>query len=163
MTNLNAAMPNSGEREFLLGQELRAKILTTGPETGGRHDLTEATQPAGQRTPLHLHTRYEERFYVVSGSFTVWAGPEKVILNPGDYYVIPMNVPHALAAGPDGGRALTISSPAGFAELLARAATPASLASPDQEIDLDLFMAIATELGDVVLVPPGATPSDLPG
>jgi mannose-6-phosphate isomerase-like protein (cupin superfamily) len=25
-------------------------------------------------TPLHLHTRYEERMYVISGSLTVWVG-----------------------------------------------------------------------------------------
>jgi Cupin domain len=109
-----------------------------------------------------MHTRYEERFWVVSGSFTVWAGPEKVTLSSGDYYAIPLSTPHAIAAGPQGGRALTFSSPAGFAELLARAGTPARLAVPETELDTGLFMAVAAELGDVVLGPPGMTPADLP-
>jgi hypothetical protein len=98
----------------------RRAILTTAAETDGRHDLIEAVQPPGERTPLHLHTRYDERFWVVSGS------------------------------------------PAGFAELIERAGTPARLATPDTAFDAELFAAVTTELGDVIVGPPGMTPADLP-
>lgn len=154
------ARPAQGkqEREVVLGQGLRATILTTGPETDGRHDLTDAATPPGYQTPLHLHTRYEERWWVISGSLMVWAGPDKVTLTSGDYYAVSMNTPHTVKSGPDGARALLISSPAGFAELLARTGTPAHLATPQTELDSDLFMAVTTELGDVVLGPPGTTP-----
>jgi hypothetical protein len=64
-------------------------------------------------------------------------------------------------AGPEGARALQISSPAAFAELIARAGTPAHLATAETELDPALFMAVTTELGDVVLGPPGTTPADL--
>ena len=143
------------------GQLLHATILTTAAETDGRHDLTLATTPPGETTPLHQHTRYDERLWVISGSLTVWAGPDKVTLGSGDYYAIPMNTPHMIQTGPEGARALNISSPAGFAELLARTGTPARLATPHTELDTDLFMAVITELGDVVLGPPGTTPADL--
>lgn len=63
-------MTDIGERSYVLGQGLRATILTTGEETDGRHDLSNTWQPAGEMTPLHLHTRYEERFWVVSGGLT---------------------------------------------------------------------------------------------
>jgi mannose-6-phosphate isomerase-like protein (cupin superfamily) len=79
------------EREFVWGQLLRATILTTAAETDGRHDLIEASTPPGEQTPLHLHTRYDERLWVISGSLRVWAGPDKVTLRSGDYYAIPMN------------------------------------------------------------------------
>jgi mannose-6-phosphate isomerase-like protein (cupin superfamily) len=82
-----------------LGQELRATILASADETEGRHDLVVCAQPYGQATPLHLHTRYEERLWVASGSMTVWAGAETVTLGSGDYYAIPMHVPHAIQAG----------------------------------------------------------------
>jgi uncharacterized RmlC-like cupin family protein len=98
---------------------------------------------------------------VVSGSLTVWAGPDTLTLRPGDYYHVPMHVPHTFRAGSEGARALNISSPAGFAETITRAGTPAHLATPDTEFDLDLLMAVAAELGDVVLGPPGTTPADL--
>lgn len=65
-----------------------------------------------------------------------------------------------IQAGPEGAGALVISSPAGF-ELIERSATPAHLAAPDTELDMDLFMKVTTELGDVVLGPPGTTPADI--
>jgi mannose-6-phosphate isomerase-like protein (cupin superfamily) len=147
--------------DYVLGDQLRATILTTGEDTDGRHDLTLGFMPPGAATPLHVHTRYDERFWVVSGTMTVWAGADTEDLGAGDYYAIPRTVPHALRAGPEGARALMISSPAAFAELVARTGTPAHLATPDTQLDLGLFMTIAAELGDVVLGPPGMTPADL--
>jgi mannose-6-phosphate isomerase-like protein (cupin superfamily) len=106
-----------------------------GPPT---HDLTDSWLPVGSMTPLHLHTRYEERIWVASGSLTVWTGPDKVVLRSGDYHRIPMHVPHTIQSGPEDTHALHISTPAGFAELV-----------------------VTTELGDVVLGPPGTMPADL--
>jgi hypothetical protein len=64
--------PDARDRQFVLGPErVRVTILTTGAETGGRHDLTDSWLPAGSMTPLHLHTGYEERIWVASGSLTV--------------------------------------------------------------------------------------------
>lgn len=74
MTNMQKAMPEVWEREFVLGRELHVTILTTAAETDGRHDLVLGVNAPHAQTPLHLHTRYEERLWVVSGSMTVW-GP----------------------------------------------------------------------------------------
>ena len=71
-------------------------------------------------------------------------------------------MPHIIQAGPAGARALNITSPAGFAELVERAATPAHLARPDTQLDMELFTKVTAELGDVVLGPPGTLPSDVP-
>jgi quercetin dioxygenase-like cupin family protein len=162
MRHPTAARPITRERQFVMGPEkVRATILTTGAETDGRHDLIDSVLPAGSITPLHLHTRYEERVYVISGTLTVWIGPEKLTVGSGEYYHIPLHVPHTVQARSEDTHALLISSPAGFAELVARAGTPAHLATPETEPDLELFMAVITELGDVVLGPPGTTPADL--
>ena len=48
-------------REFVLGESPSATVLTTGAETDGRHDVTYGVQRPGATTPLHVHTRYEER------------------------------------------------------------------------------------------------------
>jgi uncharacterized cupin superfamily protein len=117
--------------------------------------------PPGATVPLHLHTRYEERFFVFSGSLTAWAGPDQLTLRAGDYFHVPLNTPHTFQAGSESCRALLITSPAGFAETITRAGTPAHLATPDTEFDLDLLTAVTAELGDVVLGPPGTTPADL--
>jgi quercetin dioxygenase-like cupin family protein len=155
--------PGARERRFVMGPErVQATILTTGEETDGRHDLLDTVLPAGSTTPLHLHTRYEERVYVISGSLTVWAGPDKLTVGAGGYYHIPLNVPHTVQAGSEDTHALLVSSPAGFAELVARAGTPAHLVTPETQPDFELFMAVTTELGDVTLGPPGTTPAELP-
>jgi mannose-6-phosphate isomerase-like protein (cupin superfamily) len=162
MKRFDTKMGQAQNHLLVLGEELRAVVLTTGEETGGRHDLTLCEQPAGGMTPLHLHSRYEERFWVVAGSMTVWAGSEKACLTPGHFYVVPMNVPHAIQAGPDGVRALNISSPAGFGELIARTGVPAEQPAAEAAFDPNRFAAVSEELGDVVLGPPGAIPGSEP-
>ena len=154
-------MASNDLRDYVLGQELTVRILTTGEQTSGRHDLVDAFQLPDTATPLHLHTRYEERLFVLEGECTLWVGPDMVQLRPGGYYAIALNTPHAIKAGPNGCRSLLITSPAGFAELIARAATPARLAGPDTEIDLEIFTSVSAELGDQILGPPGMLPADL--
>lgn len=148
-------------REYQLGQDVHVTILTTGAETDGRHDLVEGVQPPLAITPLHVHTRYEERLWVLEGELTIWAGDRKVTVGPGGFFHIPTDVPHTIKAGPNGARALNITSPAGFAEMIERTATPAHLAGPDTQIDVDLFAKVTTELGDVVLGPPGTLSSEV--
>ena len=154
-------MAGHDPRDYVLGQDLRIRILTTGAEISGRHDLVDAFQLPDTLTPLHLHTRYEERLFVTEGACTVWVGPDTVRVGRGDYCAIPLNTPHAIKAGPDGCRSLLMSSPAGFAELITRAATPAHLAWPDTEIDLELFASVSAEHVDQILGPPGTVPADL--
>jgi mannose-6-phosphate isomerase-like protein (cupin superfamily) len=149
--------------EVVLGRELRATILTTAEESDGRFDLSDCTLLPGARTPLHLHRRYEERFWVLSGEMTVWAGEDTLTLRAGDFYRVRTGVPHAVSAGERGCRALMISSPAGFAELLARSAIPSHLADAQDRFDPEVFAAVSAGLGDEILGPPGSVPADLDG
>ncbi|MFG1610475.1 cupin domain-containing protein [Actinoplanes sp. NPDC049265] len=148
----------SRDRVFRLSESTSTTILTFGDETDGRHDFTDTYQAAGARTSLHMHTRYDERFWVVEGSLHVWAGDEALTLRSGDYYVVRMGTQHALQAGPTGCRALQISSPAGFAELISRVGIPERQVEAGIEFDPERFLRVATELGDVQLGPPGALP-----
>ncbi|MDR2983567.1 MAG: cupin domain-containing protein [Nocardiopsaceae bacterium] len=162
MSHVTTHTPGGRERQFVFGPErVRATILTTAADTDGRHDLVYGVLPPDAMVPLHQHSRYEERLWVESGSMTVWAGADKATLHSGDYYHVPLNVPHTYHAGPEGSRAIIISSPAGFAEVIARAGTPLHLAASETEFDADLAMAVAAELGDTILGPPGTTPADL--
>lgn len=66
-----------------------------------------------------------------------------------------------IRSGPQGARALNITSPARFAELIERTGVPAELAGPDAQLDVARFLEVSTALGDVVLGPPGTTPDQL--
>jgi mannose-6-phosphate isomerase-like protein (cupin superfamily) len=73
ITNLNRTHQIQRTREFLLGEEIRFTVLVSADETGGRFDLLDGYKAPGAMSPLHLHERYEERVWVVSGELEVWA------------------------------------------------------------------------------------------
>ncbi len=146
---------------YVLGRELDVRILITSDDTEGRYDMVDAFQFPNAATPLHLHTRYEERLAVIEGSCTVWVGKDEYALSAGDFVAIPRNVPHAIMAGPRGCRSYLMTSPATFAELIVRTATPRDSADSGTEIDVALFATVAMELGDHILGPPGMVPADL--
>ena len=69
--------------------------LVSGAETGGQLDVSLVTQPSGIATPLHVHTREAEAWYLLEGTLTYRAGDERVELEPGGFIYLPRNVPHA--------------------------------------------------------------------
>src|SRR5262245_12593541 len=78
-------------------------------------------------------------------------GGRKAVLCPGDDLLIPAGTAHAVAATGDGpGRALVVGSPSGFARPITEAGTPdeGGGAPPVVATDMDLFLRVATELGD---------------
>lgn len=140
---------------YVLGGALDIRILTTSADTEGRYDMVDVYQLPNVATPLHLHTRYEERLNVIEGTCTVWLGEDELQLTAGDFVAIPLGVPHAIKAGSRGCRSYLVTSPAAFAELIARAGTPSECATSDTAMDVALFTAVAAELGDQILGPPG--------
>src|SRR3954454_8117244 len=154
MTDLGST-PDHERREFLLGPDLRFTVLTAAQESAGRFDLLDGWKDPGAMSPLHLHSGYEERLWIASGELEAWAGDDHQVLHSGDYICIPVGAPHTIRAGAAGCRALTFSSPAGFAEFVARAGTPAEMAGDAEALDVDLLQRVALEIGDVMLGPPG--------
>ena len=138
----------------------RFTVHANHEDTGGRYDLVEGGGPPGFQTPLHRHTRYAERFYILEGEFTVWAGERTAVLHPGDTFTIPVGTPHAVAVTGDGpGRGLVITCPSGFARLIMEAGTPDTGARPPAgPPDMALFDRICAEVGDETLGPPGTRP-----
>src|SRR3954451_21654853 len=149
MTDLQRG-PAAGGRVFLLGEELRFTLRPTPDESQGRFDLLDGWKDPGAMSPLHLHSRYEERLWIASGELEAWAGDQYQVLRTGNHICVPAGVPHTIRAGAEGCRALTLSSPAGFAEFVARAGTPIELAEEARALDVDLLQRVAYEIGDVM-------------
>lgn len=53
------------------------------------------TQPSGIATPLHVHSREAECFYILDGTMTYRAGEESYGLEAGSFMFLPQGVPHA--------------------------------------------------------------------
>jgi len=69
--------------------------LCSGAETGDALGVSLVTQPVGIATPLHVHTREAECFYVLEGTMTYRAGDDYFELEPGSFMFLPRGLPHA--------------------------------------------------------------------
>jgi len=115
----------------------------------GDYDAQHVEVPAGFATPVHLHTRYAEHFYVVAGSFKVWGAGTLRVIEPGESVAIPIGSAHALIAGDDGGKGLIVSRPSGFAKVVRESGT-----ETEDTFDLQRFVRAAIQAGDEILGPP---------
>src|SRR4051794_6723967 len=69
--------------------------LAGADDTGGELAVSVVTQPPGAASPLHVHTREAEAWYVLDGTMTYVAGDRTFHLGAGDFIYLPRNVPHA--------------------------------------------------------------------
>ena len=102
-----------------------AEIKASAAETGGMYTLVEITAPAGLQTPLHVHYREDEGFYVLEGSVTIEVGDEVVELTSGQHAFGPRNVPHRFTVGPDGAHMIWVLTPGGFDAFVEEVSVPA--------------------------------------
>jgi quercetin dioxygenase-like cupin family protein len=135
--------------------------LASGAETGETFSLAQVTQPAGTATPLHLHTREAEAFYLLDGDLTYRAGKQTYQLSPGSFIYLPAGIPHAFrVTGTSPARFLAIAAPAGLMDLYDEIGHPArqrQLPPPDEEqlkADISRWLEAAPRYGIQVLGPP---------
>jgi quercetin dioxygenase-like cupin family protein len=97
------------------------RMLGAG-ESDGSFGVALVTQAPGSATPLHVHRREAEAFYVLEGSIAYRAGEDVHRLEPGGFIYLPTDVPHAFR--------ITGAAPARFLAL----AAPSSILSMYEEI-----------------------------
>ena len=112
-----------GEAFWWFGQ--LAVIKADAAHTRSRYTLVELTAPPGYVSPLHVHHREDEAFWVLEGNTRFEVGDELVDAAPGTYLVAPRDTPHRWAAGPEGARLLFLFTPGGFERLIAATGVPA--------------------------------------
>jgi quercetin dioxygenase-like cupin family protein len=125
--------PGEGDARWWFGQ--LAVMKATGASTGGLYTLVEITVGPGYRTPLHVHQREDEGFWVLDGHAAFTAGERTLDAPPGTYLYGPRNIPHWWQAGPDGARVLYLFTPAGIEGLIEEMSVPAAeLVPPPREL-----------------------------
>lgn len=126
-------------------------ILAERTTSGGHYDLIEGYFSPGTQTPLHCHTRYWKQLYVLEGEFTVWADKNKIVLNTGENFLIPIGTPHVVAEIDDKpAHGLAIAAPSAFARLIATVGTQEKAGT----LDIELFDRLSAEIGDEILALP---------
>jgi mannose-6-phosphate isomerase-like protein (cupin superfamily) len=100
-----------GERLRFSGAEL--VVRASADTTGGAFSIIEEIAPLD--TPLHVHEREDELFFVIEGEHVFSVGDRELRAGPGDTVFAPRGVPHAhRRLVPRTGRFLTMVSPAGL-------------------------------------------------
>jgi quercetin dioxygenase-like cupin family protein len=68
--------------------------LAGAEETAGLLGASVVTQPPGQASPMHVHTREAEAWFLLQGAMTYRAGEQLIRMSAGDFIYLPREVPH---------------------------------------------------------------------
>ena len=94
--------------------EITIVVRVSAEDSGGAMTVIEEVEPISD-TPLHVHSREHEFFYIVEGEHIITLGEEEHRLGPGDAIFAPRGVPHAQRrVEPGVGRELVAFIPGGF-------------------------------------------------
>jgi len=103
----------AGEGERLRFGDAEVIVRASASSTGGAFSIVEEVDALD--TPLHVHEREDELFYVLEGEHVFRVGDRELPAGPGAVVFAPRGVPHAhRRVVPRTGRFLTMCSPAGF-------------------------------------------------
>jgi mannose-6-phosphate isomerase-like protein (cupin superfamily) len=97
----------------MLGTTMR--VIASGVETGGRYTVMEQTTPVGWGPPRHIHSREDEIFYILEGTYEVHCGEARRTVSAGACAILPRGVTHGFRnAGSTPGRFLFVIAPGGL-------------------------------------------------
>ena len=133
--------------------------LVGADETGGRLWAAVVTQPPGSATPLHVHTREAEAWFLLEGELTYRVGEQTVQMRAGDFIYLPRDVPHAFRTNGTGpARILVLAVPGSLAGLYDEVGRPAAeRALPDGGVpaeDVARWLEVGPRFGIRVVGPP---------
>ena len=124
-----------GHTFTMLGTSMR--FIATAASTGGRYAVLEQVTPPGWGPPRHVHSREDEIFYILGGSYELHVGDERRVVSAGASAILPRGVPHGfrnVASTPS--RLLCVITPGGFEEYFLAVAKFSSPPSPAQQVEL---------------------------
>ena len=149
--------PDEGAAFWFLGTLVTIKA--SAESTDGRVMVTENLAPRGAGSPLHVHRREDEWFYVVDGELTFWVGGQVIAAPAGSFVYGPRDVPHTFVVSSERARFLLVTEPGDFSGFLQTLSEPAQRLeippAPTEPPDIAHLTAIAAEYGIEILGPPG--------
>jgi quercetin dioxygenase-like cupin family protein len=151
------AAPGEGEHLWFLG--ILATIKSSAETTGGAVAVIEHLAPQGSGSPLHVHSREDEWFYVIEGELTLWVGGETIVAPAGSFVFGPKGIPHTFTVSSAEARFLLVTEPAGFEQFMRAVGEPAARVeippAATEPPDVAALTAAAAEYGIQIIGPPG--------
>lgn len=118
-------------------------VKTVGDLAEGRVSMVEDTLKPGFHLARHYHKKMAEIFYILEGEVSLIFDDETVVATVGTTINVPPNVWHE-AKSKNGARMLSLFSPAGFEDYLARLKT-----LTDEHFADEAFMQALNEEFDI--------------
>ena len=135
-TNGYAVAAGEGERIWIVGDTMTFKH--TGESTGGGLVLIENLTAPGGGPPPHIHTREDEFFYVLEGTFEIRIGDEVHALEAGGSAYVPRGTVHNFRNTADmPSRILVGFTPGGIEGFFRESGRPATDDGPAPPLDED--------------------------
>ena len=130
------AAAGEGERVWIVGDTMTFKA--TGESTGGSLVLIENLTAPGSGPPPHVHTREDEFFYVLDGTFEVRIGGRVHALGAGGFAFVPRGTVHNFRNTADvASRILVGFTPGGIEGFFRESGRPAVDDGPAPPVDDD--------------------------
>ena len=131
-------------------------LKADGEQTEDRFAFMDQKVPGDYAVPCHIHHDEDEAWYILEGEATFYCGDETFIAGAGSWVFLPKEIPHAFKVGPEGGRLLTFTAPAGFASFVKAAGEPAPglVLPPPGPMDNEGLARIAAQYGIEIIGPP---------
>jgi quercetin dioxygenase-like cupin family protein len=152
-----AVGPDEGEALWFVGT--LAVVKASGATTGGRVAVVDQVAARGAGSPMHVHRREDEWFYVTEGELAFWVGGSRIAAPAGAFVYGPRDVPHTFEVVSERARFLLVAEPAGFEDFMRAAGEPAASLTlpppPAEPPDPAVLTALAAEHGIEILGPPG--------
>lgn len=92
----------------------RVSVVLSGDRTNGALTVMSSVLAAGDASPLHVHSREDEVFLLLSGRAAVWVGNDRYEVGPGGVAFLPRDLPHAYHVLEDDTQMLTLCTPGGL-------------------------------------------------
>ena len=151
------AGPGEGEAYWFLGNLVTIK--STAESTGGRVAVIEHLSPQGSGSPLHVHSREDEWFFVLDGELTFWVDGRTSVAPAGTFVFGPKGIPHTFVVSSERARFLLVAEPAGFERFVRTVGEPAPRLeippAPSEPPDFDALAAAAAQFDLKIIGPPG--------
>ena len=152
-----ALAPDTREALWTIGFPVTVK--PAGEATDGRIAMLEHLAPRGTGSPLHVHRRDDEWFYVIDGELTFWIGGRVIDAPAGSFVQGPRDIPHTFLVSSEHARFLLGADLPGVDDLERAIAEPAQRlaihGAATAPPDVARLAAIAAEYDVEILGPPG--------
>jgi quercetin dioxygenase-like cupin family protein len=118
-------------------------VRVSAEDSGGAMSVMEEVEPMAD-TPLHVHSREDELFYIVEGEHIITLGEREHRLGPGDALFAPRGIPHAQRrVEPGVGHEMIVVVPGGFEQFFRELAA----AERDGTLGPDAYAAASERAG----------------